>query len=143
MSNQALSQIGPLLGKIVPQATNILKGIGNFANKNPELTQKALTALLATGGSTTKDTTAQGGGQDIQSIVSLFQSLSGNSQNKDNKCKECVTLRKKKKSGDALTDEEKLLEEKTCRACEEFCVALDKNPQLGKLDLCDALKALI
>lgn len=172
MSSQAISQvgsqIGPLLKQFVkqlgPQAASALKGIGKFATNNPELTNQLLATGLAaaagaaggsaaagtaTGASTGAATGSTQGAQGalqaltqidpdvLQNIINSFYS-----QNRDNRCRDCVTLRKKKKSGNALTDAEKLLEEKACKACEDFCAALDRNPQLRKLDLCKALKEL-
>jgi len=168
MSSQAISQvgsqIGPLLKQFVkqlgPQAASALKGIGKFATNNPELTNQLLAtgiaaAAGAAGGSAASGAAtgvasgstkgAQGALQALtqidpdvlQNIINSFYS-----QNRDKKCRDCETLRKKRKSGTTLTDAEKRLEEEACRACEDFCAALDKNPQLGKLELCDALKAL-
>jgi thiamine kinase-like enzyme len=161
-ASSLLKNLGPqassLLKKLGPQAASALKGFGKFATNNPELTNQLLATGLAAaagaaGGSASSGAATgaatqgtQGGLQALLSQIDpqVLQNLINSSyaQNRDKKCRECVTIRKKKKSGDTLTEEEKRLEQDVCRACEEFCAALDRNPQLGKLDLCDALKAL-
>lgn len=156
-AGQVLKQLGPqlktlaskygpqllgLLKKAGPQVTSALKGAGKFAVQNPELTNQLLAtslgALATTG--TTGTTGAQGAQISPEMLQSLINIIYG--QNRNKKCEDCNTIRQKKLSGQALTEEEKKLEEDACKACLEFCALIDKNPSLQKIPLCDLLKAM-
>ena len=156
-AGQVLKQLGPqlktlaskygpqllgLLKKAGPQVTSALKGAGKFAVQNPELTNQLLAtslgALATTG--TTGTTGAQGAQISPEMLQSLINIIYG--QNRNKKCEDCNTIRQKKQSGQALTEEEKKLEEDACKACLEFCALIDKNPSLQKIPLCDLLKAM-
>ena len=156
-AGQVLKQLGPqlktlaskygpqllgLLKKAGPQVTSALKGAGKFAVQNPELTNQLLAtslgALATTG--TTGTTGAQGAQISPEMLQSLINIIYG--QNRNKKCEDCNTIRQKKQSGQALTEEEKKLEDDACKACLEFCALIDKNPSLQKIPLCDLLKAM-
>ena len=159
-AGQVLKQLGPqlktlaskygpqllgLLKKAGPQVTSALKGAGKFAVQNPELTNQLLaTSLGALATTGTTGTTGAQGAQGAQISPEMLQSLINiiYGQNRNKKCEDCNTIRQKKKSGQALTEEEKKLEEDACKACLEFCALIDKNPSLQKIPLCDLLKAM-
>jgi len=163
----ALKTLGPQAAQLISQygakalpylktggkgALSALKGVGKFAAQNPELTNQLLTTGLGiaagAGGANAAQGAVQGG--NIQNILGQIppEQLQGlinalYSQNRrQNKCDPCVRLKQKKKSGAQLTEEEKRLEEDLCRACEEFCRAVDQNKELRDYQLCELLASL-
>ena len=150
-------QFGPqllgLLKKGGPQALSALKGVGKFAAQNPELTNQLLTTGLgiaagAAGANAVQGSSQGGALQNILSQVSpdQLQALinAAYSQNRTSKkCEPCVRIKQKRKSGQMLTEEEMRMEEDVCRACIEFCRAVDQNKDLRDYQLCDLLRTMM
>ena len=122
------------LGPSLKGLTSSLKGLGNKINPQTLID-------LASIGALGNIDSAQQQHEEIQ--MPVHETINAPIVPQQNsKCLACSTLRKKKKSGQSLSSDEKKIEDEICKACIEFCILIDKDKDLTNYHLCELVQAL-